>query len=201
MSLAGSATDVQEKRKPKTLSRDSSLRTRSALRRVRCAVARNRPAIQSVAIFVASLLACFLALPVYIGFLEGPASIAIARATGFVLRVFGTKVQVAGAVVSSSAFSMEVIAACTGVYATIIYLAAVLAFPCRLSRKVLGVAFGVPTILAVNMVRMVSLFYIGMALPQHFEVAHLFFWQALMIIAAVLTWLFWAQRMAHARTS
>jgi exosortase H (IPTLxxWG-CTERM-specific) len=164
-------------------------------------LARHRAVIRSVSIFAGVVLASFLALPLYLGFIDGPLCVGTARVTGFILRILGTGVRVTGTVVSAPAFSMEVIAACTGAFAFIIFAAAVLAYPCRLTRKAIGIGLGVPAIFAVNMVRMVSLFYIGAFLPGIFETAHLFFWQSLMIVSAVLIWLFWAQRLTHARKS
>ena len=130
--------------------------------------------------------------------LYGPLLVAIARVTGFILRVFGMEAHVSGTTIIAPLFSVEAIAACSGIFAYVLFVAAVFAYPCKLKEKAIGVGVGVPTIFVVNLVRMVSLFYIGAYLPQFFEPAHLLLWQALMIVTAVLIWLFWAQKMVHA---
>ncbi len=158
----------------------------------------NRIIIRSLAIFVGVILAFILALPVCRGFLYGPLLVAIARVTGFILKMFGMEAHVSGTTIIAPVFSMEVIAACSGIFAYVLFVAAVFAYPCTPKEKAIGIGLGVPMIFVVNLVRMVSLFYIGAYLPQFFEPAHLLFWQALMIISAVLVWLFWAQKMVHA---
>jgi len=162
-------------------------------------ITKNKLVIRSLAIFVGIILAFILTLPVYRGFLYGPLLVAIARVTGFILRVFGMEAHASGTTIVAPVFSVKVIAACSGIFAYVLFVAAVLAYPCKLKEKTIGIGLGVPTIFAVNLVRMVSLFYIGAYLPQFFEAAHLLFWQALMIAIAVLIWLFWAQRLTHVR--
>jgi len=162
-------------------------------------IVKNKLIIRSLAIFVGIILAFILALPVYRGFLYGPLLVGTAQITGFILRVFGTAAHVSGTTIIAPLFSVEVIAACSGIFAYVLFVAAVLAYPCKLKEKATGIVLGVPTIFVVNLVRMVSLFYIGAYLPQFFEAAHLLFWQALMIATAVLIWLFWAQRLTHVR--
>lgn len=159
----------------------------------------NRLIIRSLAIFLAVILAFILALPAYRGFLYGPLLVAIARITAFILKVFGMEAHVSGTTIIAPLFSVEVIAACSGIFAYVLFVAAVFAYPCKLKAKLIGIVLGLPAIFFVNLVRMVSLFYIGAYLPQFFEPAHLLFWQALMIVTVVLVWLFWAQRFTHVR--
>jgi hypothetical protein len=44
-----------------------------------------------------------------------------------------------------------------------------------------------------------SLFWIGSSFPQYLDVAHLLVWQTAMILLAIILWLFWVERIAHAR--
>jgi exosortase H (IPTLxxWG-CTERM-specific) len=161
-------------------------------------LARNRPVIKSLAVFVGIILAFVFALPVYRGFINGPFPVAVANSTGFLLRVLGVDARTSGTSIISSIFSVEVIPACTGMFAYVFFFAAVVAYPCRLRDKLIGTSLGFPAIFIINLVRMVSLFYIGAYLPQFFEAAHLLFWQSLMIASAVLIWLFWARRASYA---
>lgn len=159
---------------------------------------RNKATIRAWAIFVGAILGFILTSPIHHSFFGRFLPPLIAKSTGFVLSIFGTKVQVSGTVIFSSLFSVEVIPACSGVFPTIIFISAVLAYPCKLKEKFIGILLGIPAIFLVNLIRMVSLFYVGAYLPQIFEATHLLFWQSLMIIAAVLLWLLWAQRFTHA---
>lgn len=164
-------------------------------------IVRNKVTIKAWGIFVGAILGFILTLPIYYDFFARLLPPIIAKSTGFILRIFGTKVQVSGTVILSPLFSVEVIPACSGIFPTMIFISAVLAYPCKLKEKLIGIFLGIPAIFFVNLIRMVSLFYVGAYFPQIFEPAHLLFWQALMIIAAVLLWLLWAQKFTHAHVA
>ena len=164
-------------------------------------IIRNKVTIRSWAIFVGAILGFILTLPIYNDFFARLLPPIIARSTGFIVSIFGTNAYVSGTLISSPLFSVEVIPACSGILPTIIFISAVLAYPCKLREKLIGILLGVPAIFLVNLVRMVSLFYVGAYFPRIFEATHLLFWQALMIVAAVLLWLLWAQKFTHAHVA
>ena len=115
-----------------------------------------------------------------------------ARATAWNLRLIGAGGYAVGTRVTSPLLTVEIITECTAIFPLIIFLAAVVSFPAPRRRKILGLALGVPALLVINQVRLVSLFYIGHWFPGAFQTAHLVVWQSLMIFATVLVWLFWA---------
>ena len=125
-----------------------------------------------------------------------PYTAVIARMSGFVLRIFGEKATVTGCVVSSPRFAVTIYNGCNGLITSLIFISGVLAFPARTSAKLIGVIGGLVTIQLINLVRIVSLFYIGIFLPQHFNDAHIFVWQSLVIIAGISLWIVWAQKFA-----
>jgi len=63
------------------------------------------------------------------------------------------------------------------------------------------VALGLLAIGGLNLVRLVSLFYVGTYMPQHLDVAHLVVWQGVMVLSVVVLWLYWVQRSARARAA
>ena len=77
---------------------------------------------------------------------------------------------------------MQIIDECTGVSPFIIYLAAIVAYPSELRAKGVGLLMGAFGLFAVNLVRTVSLYYIGAAFPDLLDFAHLVMWQSLIII-------------------
>ncbi|MCK4392911.1 exosortase H [Candidatus Bipolaricaulota bacterium] len=164
-------------------------------------IVRNQIIIKSWAIFVGAILGFILTLPIYYGFFSRLLPPLIAKSTGFIVSIFGTEAQVSGTLIISPLFSVKVIPACSGIFPTILFISAVLAYPCKLKEKFIGILLGIPAIFLVNLIRMVSLFYVGAYLPQIFEATHLLFWQSLMIIAAVFLWLLWAQRFTHAHVA
>lgn len=121
-----------------------------------------------------------------------------AHATGLVLNLLGGRVQVVGSLISGPGYTMEVIPGCTDLYITPIFLSAVIAYPCRLKAKLLGIGLGLPAIYLLNLVRLTSLFYIGLYLPRFADRAHFLVWQSLMILLTLVLWLLWVERFAHA---
>lgn len=113
------------------------------------------------------------------------------------LWLLGAGGQTTGTVVTSKIFSAEIITECTAVFPIMIFLAAVIAYPSGWRKKLWGIALGVPAILFVNLIRLVSLFYIGYWFPSVFETAHLLVWQSLIIFFAVLFWLIWVEVFVH----
>ncbi|MCZ7625613.1 MAG: hypothetical protein M5R38_07025 [Candidatus Methylomirabilis sp.] len=50
----------------------------------------------------------------------------------------------------------------------------------------------------MNLIRVVSLMYIGRYFPSFFETAHLLIWQSVIIFCALLIWLYWTVRFVSA---
>lgn len=128
-----------------------------------------------------------------------PYTAVIARGSGFILGLFGEEVAVSGCVVSSPRFAVTIYNGCNGLITSLILVSGVLAFPARWSAKVIGVVGGLLAIQLINLVRIVSLFYIGVFFPEHFNDAHIFIWQSLVILAGISLWIVWAHRFAAAR--
>jgi len=120
----------------------------------------------------------------------------IARVSGVILNLFGESATVAGCLVSSPRFAVTIYNGCNGLITSLIFVAGVLAFPARPVAKLIGVAGGLLVIQVINMARIVSLFYIGIFLPDLFNDAHIFVWQSLVILAGVALWVIWANRVA-----
>lgn len=118
----------------------------------------------------------------------------LAQSTGTVLGWVDPSVLVDNTTVTINGFAAQVIPACTGLFTTAIFLAAVVAYPASWSHKLVGVAIGTFGLLAVNWVRIVSLLLIGGYWPSAFDVAHLLVWRSVVLIIAAFLWLSWARR-------
>lgn len=123
-----------------------------------------------------------------------------AQATGWILGLLGEGVQVVDTTVQSSQFGITVVTACTGLFLTGLFLVAVLAMPTRIRSTMIGVGLGVVVIAILNIIRLVSLYYIGLYLPRLLDVVHLVIWQSLLILAAVTLWFAWAWASNRSRT-
>lgn len=125
-----------------------------------------------------------------------PFTAGIARVSGTVLDLMGQNITQQGTILRSSRFAVNIRNGCNGVEAMLIFLAAVLAFPAPWRSRLLGLAFGILAIQAVNLVRVVALFLTGAYFPRFFDASHTVVWQTLVILSGVLLWIFWANRFA-----
>ena len=94
---------------------------------------------------------------------------------------------------TQNGFAVSIEAGCNGVEATIVLLAAVLAFPAPWKNKLVGLAAGIVAVQGLNVVRVISLFYLGQWNYQVFEWAHLYVWQALIMLDVLIVWLIWVR--------
>ncbi len=123
----------------------------------------------------------------------------VAHEARVVLNLFGERATVVGQTLGSQRFSVVIYNGCNGLEAMLIFVCGVLAFPAGWLRKLLGVVLGFFAIQIVNVVRVVSLFYVGVFKPEWFSTTHVFVWQSAIILFGVLLWLLWVQRYAIAR--
>lgn len=126
-----------------------------------------------------------------------PYTALIARVSGAILRLFGEQATVSGCVVSSPRFAVTIFNGCNGLITSLIFISGVLAFPARWPAKAIGVVGGLFAIQVINMVRIVSLFYIGVFFPALFNDAHTSIWQSVVILAGVGLWIAWARLLAR----
>lgn len=125
-----------------------------------------------------------------------PFTAAVAHAGGFACRLFGEKTVMVGTTIASPRFSVNIRNGCNGLETIFIFTAAVLAFPARWKVRLLGLAGGFVAIQLINLVRIVSLFYIGIFWPKLFEQSHIVVWQGIVILFGVVLWIVWADRFA-----
>ncbi|MHB1044420.1 MAG: exosortase H [Thermoanaerobaculia bacterium] len=126
-----------------------------------------------------------------------PFTAGVAKVGGFAAGLFGEETRMEGTVIRSPRFAVNVRTGCNGLETIYIFFAGVLAFPAPWGRKLLGLAGGFLAIQLLNTVRIVSLFYIGVHFPEHFEDSHIVVWQAIVILFGVALFLLWADRYAR----
>jgi len=156
-------------------------------------------------LFIAIQLALFaaeLTPPVQerfvIPFTEGIAKVSVNLVT-----LFDDRVVAAGKVIRSldNGFAVSIEAGCNGVEAMIVLAAAIFAFPAPWKRKLAGFVIGTIAIQALNIVRIISLFYIGQWNMKVFEWAHLYIWQALIMLDVLIVFLLWLRMLPERQTS
>ena len=117
----------------------------------------------------------------------------IADVSVWLIQLFDDNVVATANVIrdKTNGFGVRIERGCNGVEALIILFAAIFAFPAPLKNKLLGFAIGFFAIQALNLVRIISLFYLGQWNQVAFEWFHLYLWQALIILDALVVWLVW----------
>lgn len=125
-----------------------------------------------------------------------PFTTMVAQVSGHLLALFGEEMTVNGCQLTSPRFAVTIYNGCNGLITSLIFASGVLAFPARWPAKVFGVLGGLAAIQGVNLVRIISLFYIGIYLPDLFNSSHIFIWQSIVILFGVGLWMLWADRFA-----
>jgi len=124
-----------------------------------------------------------------------PWTVALAHLSTNLVTLFDHNVVATGRIIrsTSNGFAVSIEAGCNGVEATIVLLAAMLAYPAPWKRKLLGLAAGTIAVQGLNVVRVISLFYLGQWNRAWFEWAHLYVWQALIMLDVLIVWLVWVR--------
>jgi len=135
-------------------------------------------------------------------YLVVPWTNALASLSTWLVTLFDPGVVATGKVIRSTAngFAVSIEAGCNGVEATIVLLAAMLAFPAPWKHRLIGLAVGIVAVQALNVVRVISLFYLGQWNLAVFEFAHLYVWQALIMLDVLVVWLVWVRTLPRTDT-
>jgi exosortase H (IPTLxxWG-CTERM-specific) len=123
-----------------------------------------------------------------------PMTEATAQVSNVLLHLFGFATQVTGTVIAGTdGIAVNILGGCNGAYVIAIFLAAVFSFPSSMREKLIGAGLGVPIVLAINLGRIVSLYYVGVRYPDLFESFHVHVWQTIVIVLAMAVWIAWAE--------
>ena len=127
----------------------------------------------------------------------------LARMCAALVTLFDTTAAAAGKVLWNTAtgFGVSIEPGCNGVEACIGRLAAVMAFPVCWRHKLTGLGLGFVAVQGLNMVRVISLFYLGQWSTPVFNFAHEYLWQALIMLDVLIVWLLWVRSGNKARAS
>lgn len=127
---------------------------------------------------------------------------ALARFSAALITLFDPQVAAFGKLLQSNTtgFAVSIEAGCNGIEAAIILIAAMLAFPAPWRYKVGGIVAGLAAVQALNVLRVISLFYLGQWDQQLFGWAHLYLWQALIMLDVLIVWLLWMRTLPSATT-
>jgi exosortase H (IPTLxxWG-CTERM-specific) len=156
-----------------------------------------------VVLFVVILCSLFgfYLLPWGQDYMATPVTTAVAKVCVTIMQLFDSKIVSEGIVIRDniSGHAISVVAGCNGMEAVIILFAALFAFPATFTQKCAGFVVGFFAIHALNVVRISSLFYMNKYSHTMFEWFHLYVWQMLIILDALVVWLLWLRWINKAR--
>lgn len=156
-------------------------------------------------LFAALLIALFtleLLDPVQLMLVEPFAGL-LADISAAMITPFDSAVQTSGRVLRDldSGFAVSIEAGCNGVEAAIVLIAGVLAFPARWSDKFLAIVLGFLAIQALNILRIISLFYLGQWNQELFTWTHLYLWPVLIMLDVLIVFLVYLRHLNNTHSS
>jgi exosortase H (IPTLxxWG-CTERM-specific) len=128
----------------------------------------------------------------------------LAYVSTFIMQLFDSDVMAKGVIIysiSNPANAVQIAAGCNGVEAVIILFAAIFAFPSQFKHKLIGFFIGFLGIQILNIVRIISLYYLLQWDKNWFDWFHLYLWQALIILDALVLWLLWLRYLPKPETN
>jgi exosortase H (IPTLxxWG-CTERM-specific) len=110
---------------------------------------------------------------------------------GKVLAFMAFANSVSGDMISSSEFAVSIKKGCDAAEPMAIFIAGVVAFPALLKDKLAGLGVGLAILFFLNIIRIATLFIVGVYFPDFFESMHLAVWQVIFIVVAIVFWFLW----------
>ena len=94
---------------------------------------------------------------------------------------------------ATTGFAVSIEAGCNGVEAAIVLIAGIVAFPASIQHKVIAILAGFVFVQALNIVRIISLFYLGQWNYTVFEWFHLYLWPVLIMLDVLVVFAIYLQ--------
>ncbi len=133
--------------------------------------------------------------------LIAPFTDALTDIAGYLIIAFDGQAWVEGNVLTIPGFSVRILDLCNGVEATLLVMAAMLAYPAPWVYRLWGLLMGFLGVQVINMVRIISLTYLGVWKPEWFHWVHWYLWDALIMLDVLLIFLFWLRRLPQTQNS
>lgn len=127
----------------------------------------------------------------------------LAEISSYLVRFFDSQAIASGVVLRDiqSGFAVSIQPGCNGIEAIIVLIAAILAYPASTKAKISGIILGFVAVQALNIVRIISLFYLGQWNQTVFEWAHLYVWQALIMLDVLIVFIIWVRVLKKVETA
>jgi len=119
----------------------------------------------------------------------------LAQACVKLVQLFDSRAAAMGKVLfnPTTGFGVSIEPGCNGIEACIILFAAIVAFPATWRHRLWGIGLGFVAVQGLNVVRVISLFYLGQWNDAAFRVFHEYLWQGLIMVDVLVVWLLWVR--------
>jgi exosortase H (IPTLxxWG-CTERM-specific) len=97
---------------------------------------------------------------------------------------------------TDSGFAVSIEAGCNGIEATIVLIAAVIAFPAPWKTRLAAITLGFLAVQTLNLARIITLFYLGNWNIDIFTWVHLYLWPALIMLDVLIVFLVYLRYLA-----
>ncbi len=112
----------------------------------------------------------------------------LATVSAAIIMPFDDAVVASGRIIehTTAQFAVSIESGCNGVEATIVLIAGVVAFPASWTQRLVAILLGFLAIQAMNLARIISLFYLGQWNLDIFTWTHLYLWPVLIMVDVLL---------------
>ena len=118
----------------------------------------------------------------------------LAEISGAFLSLFGSDVTVHGTRISNQSFAVEVAQGCDAIQVCSLLAAAVIAFPVECAAQAPRSGARESCVLQIlNLLRIVTLFWIGTYFSRVFQTAHEVVWPGILITVTIAIWILWVR--------
>jgi len=132
--------------------------------------------------------------PAITGFTRG-----LVEISALVIRILGGSAAAHQVTLENPAngFAVQVLDGCNGNNVMVLLWAAILAYPASWQDKGKGLVAGTAILQGINLVRIVSLFYMGQYDRHWFDFAHLYVWESVFVLFTLTIFWMWVRRTAR----
>jgi exosortase H (IPTLxxWG-CTERM-specific) len=117
-----------------------------------------------------------------------------------ILAGLGQNTHLSGLTIQSPKFAVTIERGCDAVEPTWLVCAAVLSFRSPWLHKLLGILAGIVLLQALNLIRIVTLYWIGLHWPGFFNSAHMEIWPVAFLLVAIVLFIGWREWTSNRQT-
>lgn len=143
--------------------------------------------------FLTICIALFFLLEISPDEVYYPLNRANALLAAALLKIFGLSPDANGIIIVVDGFRAKVIGECSAVFASVLPVSFMLAFPAGRRKRILGILVGLTTIFLANILRIGLLVSAGARVPHLFDAIHQYGGQTAMMLVIVLICFAWVQ--------